>query len=146
MDASICQSGHDAFAPFRVSPTHKRSPITVGLQPFDTVDELYYNQVGERPITELATARSKDTGRDEPMAWSYSYGKARIFQTVLGHDADAVRHAAALIRRGAVWTAKRDQLSFDPPTRLISNAPFRNGSQWTVEQSLHFLDKSINER
>ena len=129
-------SGHDAFAPFHVTITNAKSPITAGLQPFDTADELYYKQVGDKPITVLAAAHSKDTGKDEPMAWIYSYGKARIFQTVLGHNADAVRHAAALIRRGAAWTARRDQISFDPPTSLIANAPFRNGSQWTVEQSL----------
>jgi len=129
-------SGHDAFAPFHVTMTDLKSPITAGLQPFDTVDELYYRQVGDKPITVLATAHSKDTGQDEPLAWTYSYGKARVFQTVLGHDADAVRHAAALIRRGAVWTARRDQISFDPPGSLIADAAFRNGSQWTVEQSL----------
>ena len=32
----------------------------------------------------LATARSTVTGRDEPMAFVYSYGQGRIFQTVLG--------------------------------------------------------------
>ncbi|MCW3053190.1 MAG: gcd, partial [Chthonomonadales bacterium] len=32
--------------------------------------------------------------------------------------------------------ARRDQISFDPPTGLLTNAPFRAGSQWTVEQSL----------
>ena len=129
-------SGHDAYGPFHVAITNAKSPITAGLQPFETTDELYFKQVGDQPITPLAVAHSKVTGQDEPMAWAYAYGKGRVFQTVLGHDANAVRSASALIRRGAVWTAKRDQITFDPPVSLIANAPFRNGSGWTIEQSL----------
>lgn len=129
-------SGHDAHGPFHVDITSEKSPVTAGLQPFETNDELYFHQVGVHPITALATAHSKVTGQDEPMAWTYSYGKGRVFQTLLGHDGEAVRHAAALIRRGTIWTAKRDQLSFDPPTGLIENAAFRNGSPWTPESSL----------
>jgi quinoprotein glucose dehydrogenase len=129
-------SGHDAYGPFHVAITNEKSPITAGLQPFDTTDELYFKQVGDQPITPLATAHSTVTGQDEPMAWAYTYGKGRVFQTVLGHDAGAVRKASALIRRGAVWTARRHPLTFDPPAALIENAPFRNGSSWTVEQSL----------
>ena len=129
-------SAHDAFGPFHVDVTAVKDPITAGLQPFDTTDELYFKQVGEDPIVPLVTARSKTTGQDEPLAWSYAYGKGRIFQTLLGHDGPAVRSAGALIRRGAVWAARRDQISFDPPVSLLANAPFRAGSTWTVEQSL----------
>ncbi len=138
-------SSHDAFAPFHVDITAVSHPITAGLQPFDTVDELYFKQVGEDPIMPLATAHSKVTGKDEPMAWAYDYGKGRIFQTVLGHDAHAVRMANALIRRGSVWTARRDQISFDPPEALIENAVFRNGSPWTVEQSLKLAQVPVGE-
>ena len=129
-------SGHDAFGPFHVDVAGTKDPIAAGLKSFDTTDELYFKQVGDQPIVPLATAHSKTTAHDEPLAWAYSYGKGRIFQTVLGHDGPAVRSAAALIRRGAVWAAGRDQISFDPPAALIANAPFRAGSQWTVEQSL----------
>ena len=80
-------SGHDAYGPFHVAITSAKSPITAGLQPFDTTDELYFKQVGDQPITPLAIAHSKTTGQDEPMAWAYAYGKGRVFQTVLGHDA-----------------------------------------------------------
>ena len=129
-------SAHDAFGPFHVDITRTSDPITADLKPFDTTDELYFKQVGDQPIVPLATAHSEVTGQDEPLAWSYRYGKGRIFQTLLGHDGPAVRHAGTLIRRGAVWAAGRDQISFDPPTTLLANAPFRTGSPWTVEQSL----------
>ena len=79
------------------------------MKPFETQDELYYRQQGNQPIAVLAMVRSKVTGQDEPMAFVYDYGKGRVFQTVLGHDATAIRNdgTAELIRRGTVWTAKR---------------------------------------
>jgi type 1 glutamine amidotransferase len=124
-------SGHDAYGPFRVEMTGVDHPITRGLGAFDTVDELYFRQAGEEPITPLATARSKVTGRDEPMAWAHDYGKGRVFQTVLGHSAESVRKAAPLLRRGAVWAAGREPLGFDPPAQLLERAAFRGGSPWT---------------
>lgn len=124
-------SGHDAYGPFRVEMTGVEHPITRGLGAFGTVDELYFRQAGEEPIAPLAVARSKVTGRDEPMAWAHEYGKGRVFQTVLGHSADSVRAAAPLIRRGAVWAAGREPLGFDPPAPLLERATFRGGSPWT---------------
>ena len=99
-------SGHDKFGPFHVEITGKH-PITDGMAPFDTVDELYYRQQGTEPAEVLVTAKSKDTGKDEPLAWAYQYGKARVFQTVLGHSAESIRAdgPATLIRRGAAWAA-----------------------------------------
>ncbi len=69
------------------------------------------------------------------MAWAYTYAGARVFQTVLGHAAESVRRAGALIRRGAVWTARRDQIGFDPPVELTDGMMFRQGSSWTPERS-----------
>ncbi len=69
------------------------------------------------------------------MAWAYSYGRGRVFQTVLGHAEQSIRRAAPLIRRGAVWAASREPLSFDPPPELTERATFRAGSPWTPEKS-----------
>ena len=128
-------SGHDAFGPFRVDIAATAHTITRGLVPFDTVDELYFKQAGNEPIESLATARSRVTGRDEPMAWAYNYGHGRVFQTVLGHADQSVRKAAPLLRRGSVWAASREPLSFDPPPELVERASFRAGSPWTPEKS-----------
>ncbi len=128
-------SGHDAFGPFRVEVTGVRHPITEGLEPFDTLDELYFNQAGHLPIDPLATARSRVTNRDEPMAWAHEYGRGRVFQTVLGHSDVSVRKAGAIIRRGAAWAAGRAQTSFDPPASLTEGLLFREGSAWTPERS-----------
>jgi predicted amidohydrolase/type 1 glutamine amidotransferase len=129
------KSGHDAFGPFRVEITGLKHPITAGLKSFDTMDELYFNQAGDQPIEPLAVAHSKVTGQDEPMAWAYGFGQGRVFQTVLGHGDQSVHKAAAFIRRGSVWAAKREQLSFDPPAELTEKAAFRNGSKWSPELS-----------
>ena len=47
------------------------------------------------------------------MAFVYEYGKGRVFQTVLGHDAAALRNpgTAELVRRGSTWAAGRTQLA-----------------------------------
>src|SRR5207244_1023947 len=97
--------------------------------------ELYFRQQGEMPIQPLAYALSKETKQREPLALACDEDKSRVFQTVLGHADISIRKAAALIRRGCVWAAGRDQLVFDPPPELIEGALFREGSPWTPQES-----------
>jgi putative heme-binding domain-containing protein len=103
------KSGHDAYGKFLVQISNIDHPITRGLKAFETTDELYFRQQGDEPVVVLATARSRVTGRDEPMAFLHDYGRGRVFQTVLGHDAAALRTpgTAELIRRGTAWAAGR---------------------------------------
>ena len=131
-------SGHDAFGTFKVDLTAagEKHPITAGLPSFETEDELYFRQQGALPIMPLVTAHSKVTKQDEPLAWAYEQSKARVFQTVLGHADVSIRKAGALIRRGTVWAARREPLSFDPPVSITENTLFRAGSPWTLEESL----------
>ncbi len=119
------KSGHDAYGRFHVEIAASKHPITAGMTGFDTVDELYYRQQGDESLPPLITARSRDTGKDEPLAWAYDYGKARIFQTVLGHSADSIRGAgpALLIRRGCVWAAGREQLALKEQGENTSETP-----------------------
>jgi type 1 glutamine amidotransferase len=53
----------------------------------------------------LLTARSKNTGEDEPMAWAYTYGKGKVFQTVLGHDVKSLSspEVQKLLNQGSLW-------------------------------------------
>jgi len=124
------RSGHDAYGGFKVNITPVKHAITARLASFETTDELYFKQEGEQPVEALATARSKVTGNDEPLAWAHDQGSGRVFQTLLGHDAKGIRAAGALIRRGAGWAAKRENISFDPPVGVTENLMFRAGSQW----------------
>ena len=98
--------GHDPHGEFTVEIADRQHPITEGLQPFKTVDELYTCLDGQTPIHVLATARSKVDGKDYPIAFVLNYGKGRVFHCVLGHDAKAFGGPAVqeLFRRGTAWT------------------------------------------
>ncbi|REK19971.1 MAG: hypothetical protein DWQ45_26010 [Planctomycetota bacterium] len=112
------KSGHDAFGPYTVEVLDVDHPVIRGLSDFDVVDELYYRQDGTAPIEPLIAARSKDTGRDEPLAWTYTYGKGRVFQTLLGHSERTYEafEACEMLRRAVAWCAKRRVVEFDPAT------------------------------
>lgn len=98
---------HDPRGPFTVEITKTSHAITRGMTSFGVDDELYICLAGEKPIDVLATARSKVTQRDHPMAFVHSYGKGRVFQTPLGHDVKALRSGRTLelIRGGTLWVA-----------------------------------------
>jgi type 1 glutamine amidotransferase len=103
------KTGHDPRGPFTVNIVQPTHPIMQGLQAFQADDELYTCLIGDRPVDVLATARSKVTGKDHPMAFVFEYGKGRVFHTPLGHDVRAFEMpgVAELIRRGCLWTAHR---------------------------------------
>lgn len=98
---------HDPFGPFRVEITGETHPITEGMQPFETTDELYTCLAGDRPIKVLASARSKVDGKDYPMAFVLDYGQGRVFHSVLGHDLQALKNppVVQLFRRATAWAA-----------------------------------------
>ncbi|HUS73460.1 MAG TPA: ThuA domain-containing protein [Sedimentisphaerales bacterium] len=98
---------HDPGGPFRVNITDMLHPITQGLHSFETEDELYTCLTGDRPVNMLATARSKVDGKMYPMAFTFNYGKGRVFHSALGHDVKAISNpgAAELFRRGCAWAA-----------------------------------------
>lgn len=98
---------HDPYGEFKVAITDAKHPITRGMEPFTTVDELYTCLEGETPITVLAEATSKVDGKVYPMAFVLRFGKGRVFHYALGHNVPALKNegADALLRRGTAWTA-----------------------------------------
>lgn len=105
------KSTHDSYGRMHVTLTDTQHPAALNVQSFDLKDELYGRQQGTLPIHILATAESKATGHDEPVAFVYSYGKGRVFQTVLGHDAAAIQSPGLtqLVRYGSLWAAQERQ-------------------------------------
>jgi len=63
---------------------------------------------GEQPVHVLANALAKATGTPEPVAFVYEYA-GRVFQTVLGHDAAAIRTPGTtqLLCYGSLWAAQQ---------------------------------------
>ncbi len=98
---------HDPRGQFAVEIADPAHPITKGLEPFATDDELYTCLIGDAPIHVLAQARSKVDGKEYPMAFVLNYGRGRVFHTTLGHDVTALTNNAVpeLLRRGCAWTA-----------------------------------------
>lgn len=103
-------SGHGPRDKFDVKITDKNHFITQGVSDFEVDDELYAKLVGDAPIHVLMTADSKWSGKTEPLAWTLSYGKGRVFNIVLGHDAKVCRdpNFVKLFQRGTQWVARQD--------------------------------------
>ena len=101
-------SGHDAYGRFLVEITDTKHQIVRDMKAFETQDELYFRQEGELPIQVLATARSRVTGKNEPMVWINPDGAGRVFQTVLGHCDESINNkgTSELILRGCLWAAE----------------------------------------
>ena len=111
------KSGHDAFGNFEVQVTDDTHPLTHNLKTFPVTDELYFRQDGTEPVEPLISANSKVTKKNEPLAWTYHYGKGRIFQTLLGHSEKTYDtfEACEILRRATAWAAQRPIHEFERP-------------------------------
>jgi len=82
-------------------------------------DELYHRMDLSAQARVIASATSPKeiggTDRTEPLAWTNTYGKGRVFFTTLGHDAMAFHQPGMklLFARGAEWAA----------TGVVTDAP-----------------------
>ncbi len=100
-------SGHGPRGKFTVKVKNPDHFITQGLSDFEADDELYSKLVGDAKINVLVEAYSDWSKQTEPIAWTLDYGRGRVFNYVLGHDAAACRNPnfARLLQRGTEWAA-----------------------------------------
>ncbi|MCQ2182169.1 MAG: ThuA domain-containing protein [Bacteroidales bacterium] len=95
-------------------------PVTAGLpaQWKHAKDELYDRMrgpanIGDLLFTAYSSSETGGSGREEPLIFTVSYGKARIFHIMIGHAGASVEDNPAmqcvgfqtLLLRGAEWSA-----------------------------------------
>jgi uncharacterized protein len=96
---------------FVVKIADTSSSITNGLHDFNLTDELYYQVQMMPDVQPLATIDFQGTAW--PVAWTRTFGKGRVFHTVLGHrdfgpeKDDPLRNAnlGRLVVQGIDWVA-----------------------------------------
>jgi hypothetical protein len=100
--------------PFVVTIRNTEHPVTKGvpLEWMHATDTLAGDLRGPgKNMVLLATAHSDaergGTGRDEPVLLALSYGKGRVFHTLLGRSADGMTCVGfqTMLERGAEWAA-----------------------------------------
>lgn len=132
------QGNHGKRHVFTVTIRKTDHPITKGM-PADfqhSNDELYQNSVMLPGSEVLATAYSeknldpKNSGKHEPVVWVAHYGKGRVCENVLGHDAEAMKSPSfqALMIRGLEWCATGEVHS----PALGASASVPAGDPWVV--------------
>jgi type 1 glutamine amidotransferase len=107
-------AGHGKKHAFQVTVRDADHPVTKGMPRLwmHCPDELYHGMRGPlKNVKVLATAfddkRQGGTGEHEPMIWTVTYGKGRVFHTPMGHDLDGLKCVGfqATLQRGAEWAA-----------------------------------------
>lgn len=107
----IDKTGHGKYASFEVRVDDMEHPITKGLGPFWTCDELWHRtkfQPGIRILCSgLSKAENGGSGNWEPVLVTNDVGRGHCAYLVLGHDVAALGNRACrtLLARATEWTA-----------------------------------------
>ena len=99
---------HGPVSQVKVTVQNKTHPITHGLSDFYILDELWINAERNASFMALGTAvNTEEDSGEQPAIFVSSYGKGRIFHTILGHDETALRNPGfqTLILRAAEWAS-----------------------------------------
>ncbi len=94
---------HGPITTFEVRPAEGTLPPFAGIPPFRVRDELYRHRFGNDLTIQLETTAD---GQTEPVAWTRTYGRGRIFYLCLGHRAAVFkdRDVRRIIGAAVTWT------------------------------------------
>ncbi|NIA13567.1 MAG: Gfo/Idh/MocA family oxidoreductase [Nitrospiraceae bacterium] len=101
---------HGPVQEFPVTITQRDHVITGRIPDFRITDELYLlDKFDPKAVDVLATAMWK--GKTQPIAYTKTYGKGRMFYLALGHDERALLHPEfqKMVRRGVDWSLGKQQ-------------------------------------
>ncbi|MGE5645424.1 MAG: ThuA domain-containing protein [Acidobacteriota bacterium] len=114
--------GHAVRHAFTVKLADREHPITAGLDPEFTVNDELYHKMNHHPGIHVLAAAYDDparggTGKSEPIAWTNSYGKGRVYHCTLGHDTNALYEPEAmrLFARAVEWAGAGSVEQAAPP-------------------------------
>ena len=95
------QTNHGKPHTFTVQVTNNAHPVTQGLEPFTTTDELW-RQPGVHPEAQVLAV-----AEEQPVALVTRYGQGRGFTLLLGHSSGfmATPGFQKLLLRGTEWAA-----------------------------------------
>jgi type 1 glutamine amidotransferase len=104
---------HAPIYQYRVELKDRDHPVTRGLPPsfLHTPDELYHKLEmleGNHVLAEALDDHPQGgTQKREPLVWTLSYGKGRVFHDALGHGPEQMKGVGfqTLLSRGVEWAA-----------------------------------------
>jgi type 1 glutamine amidotransferase len=109
---------HDTQREFRIERVAPDDPIVKGLPKEwgPGSDELYNIDKLWPSATPLVQAWSIESEKHFPVAWTNSYGKAKVFTTTMGHTNRTMSETAYLdlVTRGLLWTVGKLQADGTP--------------------------------
>ena len=139
--AWVDQTHHGKNCPVLVSIDNQTHPITRGLSDFYIFDELWIDAAQNESFQVLGNASlKKPLGEDrnkQPAILISNYGNGRIFHTILGHDARALRNSGfrTLITRAAEWAATGEVNATIPQEMLLSDSNDETTYTWITNDT-----------
>ena len=87
---------------------------------------------------------SGEDSRQQPAIFVAEYGDGRIFHTILGHDARALRNTGfkTLIVRASIWAASREINESIPQEMLLCDSKDESGYSWLENDTTYGLLKN----
>ncbi|VGO11484.1 hypothetical protein PDESU_00028 [Pontiella desulfatans] len=100
-------TGHRKPHGFDVRFLESGHPVSLGLENFETSDELWFKPFVHPDATVIAESFSQHTGNWEPTALTGQFGEGRCFTLLLGHSAAAMENRGfrKLLVAGVRWAA-----------------------------------------